>query len=84
MRHLQLGVGHRPPDRLAIVAAHVACPLTRRSQPMLRCSSCPHFEGMLVGPDLCVLCAAPARRAVWRTPRRRRTGLIFDQDWPDD
>lgn len=84
MRHLLLGMGHRPPDRLAVVASDVICAITRRRQPMLRCSSCAHFQGMLVGPDPCVLCAAPTRGAARRTPRRRRSSLIFDEDWPDD
>jgi hypothetical protein len=84
MRHLQLGVRHRPPHLLPIVAADVICAITRRSQPMLRCSSCTHFQGMLVGPDPCVLCAAPTRPPRRRTRRRDRSSLFFDQDWPDD
>jgi hypothetical protein len=69
MHHPQLGVGHRPPDHLAIVASEVVCAITRRPQPMLRCSTCAYFQGMLVGPEPCVLCAAP--RAVSK-PRWHR------------
>ena len=83
MDHPQLGVGHRAPFHLAIVATSLICPITRRPQPMLRCSSCSYFQGMLVGPDPCVLCAAPTRPGRRQPPRRRST-LIFDQDWPDD
>lgn len=84
MRHLQLVVGHRPPGHIATVTSDVVCAITRRPQPMLRCSSCAYFQGMLVGPDPCVLCAAPSRGAARGTPRRRRSALIFDEDWPDD
>jgi hypothetical protein len=84
MQHPRLGMGHRAPSHLAIVASGVRCSITGRPQPMLRCSSCAYFQGMLVGPDPCVLCAAPAARRIRRTPRRRRSSLIFDQDWPDE
>ena len=77
-----LGVGDRSPTDLAL-ASRLICPITRRPQPMLRCSSCRHFHGMLVGPDPCVLCAAPTRQPGSRT-RSRRSTLIFDRDWPDD
>ncbi|HSI99247.1 MAG TPA: hypothetical protein VLA59_02555 [Patescibacteria group bacterium] len=84
MRHPHLGVGHRAPFHLAIAATGVVCAMTRRLQPMLRCSSCTYFQGMLVGPDPCVLCAAPTSQPPRRVPRRGRPSLIFDQDWPDD
>lgn len=84
MQHPQLGMGHRTPAHLAIAPSGVVCALTRRLQPMLRCSACAYFQGMLVGPDPCVLCAAPARRPPRRLPSHRRPSLIFDQDWPDD
>ena len=83
MDHPQLGVGHRSPSHLAIVASSLICPITHRSQPMLGCSSCAYFQGMLVGPDPCVLCAVPTRRPR-RRPRGRSSRLIFDEDWPDD
>jgi hypothetical protein len=51
---------------------------------MLRCSACAYFQGMLVGPDPCVLCAAPARRPPRPLAGRGRPSLIFEQDWPDD
>jgi hypothetical protein len=84
MQHPRLGVGHRAPAHLAIVASGVTCAITGRPQPMLRCSSCAYFQGMLVGPDPCVLCAAPARGLGRRLRARSRRPLIFDQDWPDD
>lgn len=84
MRHLQLGVGHRPPGHLAIATSDVICLVTRSPQPMLRCSSCAYFQGMLVGPDPCVLCAAPTRGAARAAPRHGRSVLVFDEDCPDD
>lgn len=84
MQHPRLDAGHRAPLHLAIVASGVTCAITGRPQPMLRCSSCAYFQGMLVGTDPCVLCAAPAPRRGRRTPRRRRSSLIFDEDWPDE
>jgi hypothetical protein len=84
MHHPQLGVGHRAPTQLAIAPSGVVCSVTRRLQPMLRCSACAYFQGMLVGPDPCVLCAAPIHRPGRRGQRPRRSSLIFDQDWPDD
>jgi hypothetical protein len=84
MQHPQLGMGHRAPTHLAIAASGIVCAVTRRPQPMLRCSACAYFQGMLVGPDPCVLCAAPIHRPGRRAQRTRRSSLIFDQDWPDD
>jgi hypothetical protein len=81
-RHL--GAHHRPPARLPVVQRRVACPLTRRVQPVDRCGGCPHLQGTLDGPDPRVLCGSPARRVrpvrAWVRVRR----LIFDTDWPDD
>jgi hypothetical protein len=84
MQHPQLGMGHRAPTHLAIAASGIVCAVTQRPQPMLRCSACAYFQGMLVGPDPCVLCAAPIHRPGRRAQRTRRSSLIFDQDWPDD
>ena len=70
MHHPQLGVGHRAPTQLAIAPSGVVCSVTRRLQPMLRCSACAYFQGMLVGPDPCVLCAAPR-------PPRRAGGILL-------
>ena len=84
VHHPQRGVGHRAPSKLAIDLSGVVCALTRRPQPMLRCSACGYFQGMLIGPDPCVLCAAPIHRPGRRALRSRRSSLAFDQDWPDD
>lgn len=83
MRHPDPGMRNRAPYRLPIASSGVVCAMTGRLQPMLRCSACPHFQGMLVGPAPCVLCAVPIRFPRRRT-RTRRSTLIFDRDWPDD
>jgi hypothetical protein len=37
---------------------------------------------MLVGPDLYVLCAAPARNA--GRPHGAHRSLVFEENWPDE
>lgn len=58
MAHAHMGAQHRSPSRLAIAESGVTCAITQLCQPMLRCSGCPHFQGMLLGPDPWVLCTA--------------------------
>lgn len=84
MQHPHLGMGHRAPHHLPIGASGIVCAVTQRVHPMLRCAACAYFQGMLVGPDPCVLCAAPLRQSPRRGRRRRRSTLIFDQDWPEE
>jgi hypothetical protein len=58
-----LRAAHRAPIHVAVIRAMVVCPLTRRPRSLTDCAACPLCQGMLIGPDPCMLCAAPARSA---------------------
>ena len=77
-----LGASHRRPFMSPSSAALVVCPMTRRSRPLTDCAACPLCQGMLVGPDPYVLCAAPARGA--GRPHSAHRSLVFEEDWPDE
>jgi len=77
-----LGASHRAPIHVAVISAMVVCPLTRRARSVTDCAACPLCQGMLVGPDPYVLCAAPARSAGRR--HRAHRALVFEEDWPDE
>jgi hypothetical protein len=82
MPPVELGVGHRPPRHLAIVAGTgVRCPLTDRPRAISRCRRCRYLQGSLDGPQPCILCAAPLDGAHGRG--QRGAHLVFFEDWPE-
>ncbi len=60
---VHLGAEHRRPLHVRIVGTTVGCPQTAHQQPVAACTSCPHLQGSLCGPDPVILCGVPLRFA---------------------